>query len=201
MAQIEAGSPDNWDLIGYQSSEGADNLNKKLLPYMKVLKNCGTESGCLQKTNYLELDGKSEYYNNNQHKQYARFLLADGSVWTSYIYSADCTYNFGSSKQLNHVCGEFEIDINGHKSPNTIGRDYFTFYVTKYGIVPAGSADETTPFKFTNACVKDKGHIKNWGANGIGCAAWVVYKENMDYLKCTGLSWDGPSTCKELNNK
>ena len=27
--------------------------------------------------------------------------------------------------------------------------------------------------------------------NGFGCTAWVLFNENMDYLKCSGLDWDG----------
>lgn len=32
--------------------------------------------------------------------------------------------------------------------------------------------------------------------NGYGCAAWVIYNENMDYLHCNDLSWDGKKKCK-----
>ena len=33
-------------------------------------------------------------------------------------------------------------------------------------------------------------------ANGYGCAAWVMYNENMDYLYCNDLSWNGKHKCR-----
>lgn len=36
----------------------------------------------------------------------------------------------------------------------------------------------------------------NKSNSGAGCAAWVIYNENMDYLYCNNLSWDGKTTCK-----
>ena len=32
--------------------------------------------------------------------------------------------------------------------------------------------------------------------NGYTCAAWIIYNENMDYLHCNDLSWDGKKRCK-----
>ena len=33
-------------------------------------------------------------------------------------------------------------------------------------------------------------------AQGRSCTAWVLYNENMDYLHCSDLSWDGKHSCK-----
>ena len=32
-------------------------------------------------------------------------------------------------------------------------------------------------------------------SNGYSCTAWVIFKENMDYLKCDDLTWDGKNKC------
>ena len=32
--------------------------------------------------------------------------------------------------------------------------------------------------------------------NGYGCAAWVIFEENMQYLKCNDLSFNGKKKCK-----
>jgi hypothetical protein len=70
------------------------------------------------------------------------------------------------------------VDINGRKKPNKWGRDVFIFHITKYGVIPAGTKEET--LYPTSGC--------NTENTGWGCAAWVVAKDNMDYLK-DRVSW------------
>ncbi len=196
LAENEYGTPDNWGLIGYRSPEGAEEAINKLAPYMQITKNCGVKKGCLPDIIYLEMDNKTKYTNFNSSNAYAKFQLSDGSIWYIYIYSQDCTNNWGTSPQLQSICGHIAVDINGYKKPNTLGKDLFSFYLTKYGIVPTGTSMETASYSFNIGCVKDKGHIGTWGANGEGCAAWVIFNENMDYLKCTGLDWNTKTSCK-----
>lgn len=58
------------------------------------------------------------------------------------------------------------------------------FYLTKQNIMPAGTENETGwPF---STCY----------SHGGACTAWVLINENMDYLKCKGLSWSGNKKCK-----
>ena len=91
------------------------------------------------------------------------------------------------------ICGDFSIDINGVSTPpNEIGRDVFYFYVYGSGIVPLGTVEDTNR-SFEIYCDKD-GTV---GFNGYGCAAWVIYNKNMDYLHCSDLSWDGKHKCDE----
>ena len=83
------------------------------------------------------------------------------------------------------------MDINGTAPPNTIGRDIFYFWVFENSIKPMGLADD--PLRpFEDACDENR----SFDGNGYGCAAWVIYNENMDYLKCDGLSWNGKHKCK-----
>lgn len=96
------------------------------------------------------------------------------------------------------MCGEIIVDVNGTKSPNMFGQDMFPFYLTNYGIIPAGMQGETSqPFK--KHCNLSSGP---WGTdlggnfkNGFGCTAWVVFNENMDYLRCKDLDWGGKTKC------
>ena len=37
---------------------------------------------------------------------------------------------------------------------------------------------------------------KTTAANGRSCVAWVIQNENMDYLHCNDLSWNGKTKCK-----
>ena len=190
------GTPDNWNLVGYNTTEGSENLLAKLTPYMKTTKICkANEKGCTPDVSYLALDGKTsagKLYNNK-----ATAKLVNGSLITPFIYSKTCQNAWGTSTQMQNVCASIGVDINGDKKPNQNGVDYFNFHVTKYGIVPYGSPVETSPFKFdTNCRDKSIGMVGAWSVNGYGCAGWVIYNENMDYLHCSDLAWDGKKRCK-----
>ena len=121
-----------------------------------------------------------------------RVILADGSsIDLVYMASSSCSSGSGTSKALKNVCGEIFVDINGIKPPNATGKDIFWFRITKYGIVPGGTENDTSR-DFENYCNKSKPN----SLNGYGCAAWVIYNENMDYLRCNDLSWTGKTKCK-----
>ena len=107
--------------------------------------------------------------------------------------SFDCSSINGSTKQLQSTCGNIYADINGNKPPNAFGKDIFLFYLTKYGIVPYGVQNATSsPFE-TNCNMST---VSSWTA-GYGCTAWVIYNENMDYLRCNDLSWNGKKKCSK----
>ena len=79
-------------------------------------------------------------------------------------------------------------DVNGIKGPNQIGKDVFEIRINKYVAYPAGAPKYDGQYAFKTSC-----NINN---SGIPCAAWVVYKGNMDYLHCDGLDWNGKDKCK-----
>jgi hypothetical protein len=60
----------------------------------------------------------------------------------------------------------------------------FWFYLTKSTIIPVG-VQEDTNYPFNPNCSR----------SGQGCTAWVIYNENLDYLHCDDLSWDGKKKC------
>ena len=39
-------------------------------------------------------------------------------------------------------------------------------------------------------------HCARHKGDSLGCTAWVLYNENMEYLRCSDLSWDGKKKCK-----
>lgn len=160
----------------------------KLAPYLKVNSRCRWDnSTCLQYDRY-SLDGMQFWY------FVPRLTLADGTtIVATTIIDPGCSVIYGTSKLLKNVCGEMMVDLNGPKQPNATGKDVFVFIYTKYGIVPDGMPDtfegKVTFEKYCNLSKPDK-------INGYGCAAWVIYNENMDYLHCNDLSWDGKKKCK-----
>ena len=54
-----------------------------------------------------------------------------------------------------------------------------------------GKEDTTNPFE--TRCNLNEGS----SYNGYGCAAWVIYNKNMDYLHCNDLSWEGKHKCSD----
>lgn len=185
LAVQENGTPDTWNLDAPASSVGAQEMINKLASFLNITKNCGISANCMAPGGYTRLKTNG-IWDTNGLNYVDQIQLSDGTLLVSYVDSNTCTWSMGSTSQLSNMCGEYHVDINGLRKPNKLGVDLFTFYLTKYGIMPEGSQQETN--QFANQCNND-------GASGWGCAAWVIYNENMDYLKCNTLSWNGPTKC------
>jgi len=186
----ENGTPDNWELSTENVDVGGVNLKNQLKPYLKVLKDCGTQPGCFPNVNYLTLNRQPFPVNFDQNTAYAKIRLQDGTSLLFYPESTNCTKKRGENLALSSICALIYVDINGDANPNRIGFDMFLFRVTKYDINPAGTALETIGTSTFDLDCKDVS--TGWGQ---GCTAWVLYKNNMDYLKCSDLDWITKSTC------
>lgn len=190
LAVNDNGTPDTWNLgTSAGDSQGAINMINMLAPYLRITKNCGTGSDCMP-DKYKNLNGTDKIIATSSTNM-AKAALSDGTIMYSYTYGGVSNRSKGGILPLLKSYGEIDIDVNGLKGPNVIGKDFFFFILTNDGIVPMGLEDENT-FTFGNDCnLAQTGDIHN----GWGCAAWVIYNENMDYLKCNNLSWDGPTKC------
>ena len=202
MAVKDHGTPDLW---GYSSSVLGDNptdeekeqaakgkniVIDKFAPYLKTVSICYQGTECRNTSKYIRtrysLDG-TEF----SRWGHPAIILADGAIIQDfYMSSPSCTVSAGDSRQYRSVCGEIFVDINGVAPPNATGKDVFWFRITKYGVYPGGDGDDTLR-SFDDYCNITKPN----NLNGYGCAAWVIYNENMDYLKCTDLSWNGKLKC------
>jgi prepilin-type N-terminal cleavage/methylation domain-containing protein len=182
----EHGTPENWGLGSkVDDPVGRDEMINILAPHLNITKNCGPNPGCLPDVTYKFITG-TNYINFNTYNTLAKAMLADGSVITSRIHTGQCNQNNGDWPTLQSICGSYCIDVNCFKPPNTTGKDFFCFWLTKNGIVPFGLPEDTERVKQCRVA----------GANGEGCTAWVIYNENMDYLHCKDLSWSGKTKCK-----
>ncbi len=96
------------------------------------------------------------------------------------------------------TCGSIYVLTDPMKSSEH-GKTQFAFYLTKKGVIPFGG--KGSKLTFEQACnpeieVPYPGFSAN--SNMYACTAWVIYNNNMDYLKCPGeLSWDGKHSCDE----
>lgn len=187
MAINEKGPIETWGLA--LSNDGRDsdgeqdtslyndkeNLLYHLKDYLKITKYCGLEKGCWYSTPMYTLSG--EIFGYPDRGYFSKAILADGSMIMA--------YSDGSSS------GFYRIDVNGKTPPNTLGKDIFTFAIKKNKIVPWGGEIDTD-YPFDRFC-----NPKGSGLDqGRGCTAWVIYNENLDYLHCDGLSWNGKTKCK-----
>lgn len=191
LAEQENGTPDNWNLIGYMDQDGAVNMLNALVPYLRVTKNCAKNSGCFSNQVIKKLGGDT-WINFDTYAYYSRVQLADGTFIASLAADKDCLAVLGTSTALKSVCGVYYVDVNGYKKPNQGGLDTFMFILTKSGIIPAGSAFDNGDWSFDNEC---KSKLTDTSTTGEGCAAWLIYNDNMDYLKCSDLGWGTKLKC------
>lgn len=176
------GSADTWNL------ENADKFRDLFANYIKNVKKCDVQTdNCQpQATKYLHSSGEADY---NNYKNHSNLIMNNGTLLTFYLnparYDNTCSSNYGG---INDGCKiAIHIDINGKKEPNTWGKDRFEVMIYKNKILPAGHPDMTVT-SFQNNCLKDSGEA---------CTAWVIYNENLDYLKCPEiLNWTGKTSCK-----
>lgn len=167
-----------------------------MAPYLNKAQKCTVaEDKCsgifLENANVYTLDGTLRTKETSS--RVSTILLADSIILTGgYTQSKDCTKQYGKSKMLQNICGDFQVRISPRESVYTTGKNVFYFYITKYGIYPIGMPEDTH-FTFTNSC-----NLKSSdGTNGYGCSAWVIMNGNMDYLHCDDLSWDGKKSCSD----
>lgn len=195
MALSDYGTPDNWDIGSTGNQTGLSNINETLTKYFRIAKNCGSGPGCFPDSTYKNLKGMSNFTNLNQDTNYTKFLLANGTSVAVTQLSADCSAQWGTSLQLKNVCAMVVMDVNGAKNPNTYGMDVFGFALTKFGLLPLGTASQST-YPFNGFCSLNSNANKTY-ENGLSCTAWALYNENMVYKDCTGLNWKGKTECKQ----
>ena len=185
-------TPDEWD-IGPRDSVGDDEncvaVNAQLIRD-RLFENVHVMAKCNSKSEISKCNLGKEYYNlkggSDAATSIGSFVAANDGTGYIILVSTQpgCGQSRGKGQYLGNVCGLIFADINGSKKPNTFGKDTFLFYLTKNGIVPCGLKEESAyPFDKSNT--------------GHEATAWVIYKENLDYLRCKDkLSWDGKSSCK-----
>ena len=188
------GPIDEW-FVGIDSSN-TQAINEKyadrVIDFLKTSKTCkgNDQVGCIPLGNvYKNLEGTNTKVAGDTD---IRVLLADGAALSFSIGAPDCSRSYSTDSALSRTCGLVDLDIDGPKGPNTAGKDYFQFFVTRDGIVPRGSQGSNE-------------NITDCFKLGSKCTAWVIDNGNMDYLKAdrTGkcpngktLNWTTNTSCK-----
>ena len=82
--------------------------------------------------------------------------------------------------------------MNGKKAPNKTGEDVFLFITQSMDLYQWEQVSRQSDLHLKITVIREiQVHL-----NGYGCTAWVIYNENMDYLHCNDLNWDGKKSCK-----
>ena len=127
----------------------------------------------------------------------AAFLrLNNGATLIFRVWDPSCNGVYANSIK-GDTCGHINVLTDPMKTLEG-GRNQFMFYLTTKGIIPAGM--DGSSLEFERACNPEieVPYPTFSDGNMYACAAWVIYNNNMDYLKCPGeLSWDGKHSCKD----
>ena len=87
-------------------------------PYLKIVKDCQTNSGCIGESyKYLNETGSVNYNSNGTNYDYYKLFLADGtSLWFRIHAKSATTPCVMTDGGTPNVCGLLWIDVNGKKN-------------------------------------------------------------------------------------
>lgn len=115
---------------------------KYLKKYLFVLRECNDEEGCWTTDISKAPNGEEAHAATTMGigGSIVTFTLNDGTnVCLDYWAKKDIIAKFGVDEDLFDNTLSIWVDVNGDKKPNMLGRDTFAFILTKNGLVPAGS--------------------------------------------------------------
>ncbi len=193
----EYGNPEEWSIESFTSQDGeysggsADLVMNNFAKYMKYTKLCtASDKNCLKLPPQRYLNNKADAY-NFRNGMFSSIVLSDGAIIHFYASNNNCNTILNANENLK-LCGNFYVDVNGFRKPNKRGVDFFELLLTNKGIIPNGIPDKSAgqSLTFDKSCADAKTML------GLGCGAWVLTHDNMDYLHCNDLSWTGKNKCK-----
>lgn len=121
-----------------------DWFQKTLQPHIKTVNVCYDEYGCWADSVYY-LDGKKNKHSSNGCGQKTiSFTLYNGSAICFDDYEASQMRELFGYETTDGISYLFYVDVNGRKSPNTIGKDIFLLiYDTKDDTISTAGASKT----------------------------------------------------------
>ncbi|MBP3923664.1 type II secretion system protein [bacterium] len=196
MAVNDYGTPDEWGLTvtntGEVDEEGNAILDysgsEKIAYILKKYINSKTMEPEETIGYVRSLDGRKAFWPWKVENRTSFIKITDSTILANgWVSSPACVA--GVEKDS---CGDCWIVIPSKNMK--IGVEVFNFRITKKGFVPAGYKGDLV--SFYTYCDPKNTSISADG-QGRGCAAWVLYNGNMDYLHChEKLDWDEASSCK-----
>lgn len=153
------GYANEWNVYNGKNDITANQIATYLKPYLKIVKDCGINSGCLNyKVKPKNLKGEKVELNYDTSNQYYKIILADGSyIWWRGVSS----YCQTTEQNIKNACGVIFFDVNGEKAPNIAGKDIFVTYITPFAL------------KTRDDCAYNNG--------GWGCLGFILKNNNINY--------------------
>jgi len=153
---------DNGGTVAYAFSDH-NSFKNKYLEKLSYIKTCydDTRGNCFAGgTDSIHFLNGSVYPDSWMNSTPSA-ILSNGTSINFYFASSDCTSTWHGIQN----CGAINVDVNGLKKPNTVGKDIFALHVRKDGIVPFGSLDDVfTPLGCSTSY------------EGWGCSADYLYQ-------------------------
>jgi len=148
----EHGPIENWDVTGATK----DNFEKYFKEHFDIIKICeDTEKGCWPEASERSLLNGDKWPADFNTSAYYRFITSDGMAWAYY----------GTG---------FDVDVNGLKGPNRVGRDIFYFYAH-------GNPLSFKPNGWYWSSVDINANCNTSTGDGWICGAKVLTEGKMDY--------------------
>lgn len=149
------------------ASSASDNLALKFKDKLKVAKYCAfiDRAQCFgdAETGTWMLAGTTAYdLSLSPNGAGSVLVLSDGSLINFDLNSSDCSYN-GSGLLSINSCAYIFVDANGRNSPNKVGIDIFSFYLTRDALIPMGDTN------VASSCYCLAGEFRGWG-----CTQYVL---------------------------
>ena len=158
------GSVDSWDW-----SQGEDYIfDTYLKPNLSIAKTCEmNQVDCWKASAYRALGERTADSPVGLHKTY---VLENGTSMMFTLKDANC-------KESGHTCAFIWVDVNGFEDPNTMGRDYFKFYIHPKSskILPVGYSYDKEPD------VKSINKSCSLMSTGNYCGAKLLIEHGMNY--------------------
>lgn len=161
------------NLIGVFNSE-QDMYNKfgNYIIFSKICPAGSTECFYAGTNTWKNLYGDDGSYD---HTTTRTGILNDGTAVRFTFESLSCATSHGAGSPAEFSCGYVEIDVNGYKKPNIMGRDIFFFWITKTGVYPNGIYNDVRS-NWSLYCDK----TSSAGNSGRGCAAKILSGGKVD---------------------
>lgn len=133
LLSTEYGCIDDLACTGIFSGD-VSSVGGTIAKYFKVAKDCGatTDDTCFSATQNKGYAGTGASVSINGANSLYKFVTNDGMSIAIQVYTNNCANAWSTSGTgpMSKTCGYVFADINGQKSPNRIGRDIFTFWIT-----------------------------------------------------------------------
>ena len=164
-ASQDYGTANTW--CAEKNTDCAKTYFDILSPYLNIGQVWGFERpNIFYKVSYRDLDGRGMGPVNAFTTSHYKFALSDGTI-----------IGISHNGELNSPL--LQVDTNGFRGPNQLGKDFFYFSLIRRDDSPVVGGYSLWWLNYGVYCRTEK--VSGWWRGG-GCSLWVIATCNMDYL-------------------